>query len=303
MWPRSRRNRLLLVYAVALLTFCAGQVAAQKGASITLKARWNGTSYLMEAAEFMGDESNSRYWEFLEHFQAAPIVDPSQQDTVCWSEIVQLGSQMLTPSVAKILPVALGLRQYSARLEMYQQLVRQLYPAAGDFDCCFADVAGRLVHDPKDLRDALSAAPNRGEQRQVFDFDHVFNPQNKGPTATYVILYAAPASDCFSAWHAAIKGALAAENTQPASLVYIHRPWLAPSCELGTCLAMGTAEPLLLSGFGVEAALKNMEYSAMDDKKAGKRPRVPWPCLPSCRCCCCCWVAFWHKNSLLVIDP
>ena len=35
----------------------------------------------------------------------------------------------------------------------------------------------------------------------------------------------------------------------------------------GTCLELGTADALQLPGFGVELAIKNMEYSAMDDTK------------------------------------
>ena len=37
----------------------------------------------------------------------------------------------------------------------------------------------------------------------------------------------------------------------------------------GTCLELGTADALQLPGFGVELAIKNMEYSAMDDTKVG----------------------------------
>ena len=37
----------------------------------------------------------------------------------------------------------------------------------------------------------------------------------------------------------------------------------------GTCLELGTAEALQLPGFGVELAIKNMEYSAVDDTKVG----------------------------------
>ncbi len=37
----------------------------------------------------------------------------------------------------------------------------------------------------------------------------------------------------------------------------------------GTCLELGTSEALQLPGFGVELAIKNMEYSAMDDSKVG----------------------------------
>ena len=50
---------------------------------------------------------------------------------------------------------------------------------------------------------------------------------------------------------------------------YIYRPALLGSCRSveGTCLELGTSEALQLPGFGVELAIKNMEYSAMDDSK------------------------------------
>jgi hypothetical protein len=38
--------------------------------------------------------------------------------------------------------------------------------------------------------------------------------------------------------------------------------------QVGACLRVGSEERAALPGFGVEAVLKNMEYSAMDDKKA-----------------------------------
>ena len=47
----AMRSPWLLAAALALLL--ASAHAADKGASITLKAKWDGTSYLMEAAEFL----------------------------------------------------------------------------------------------------------------------------------------------------------------------------------------------------------------------------------------------------------
>ena len=52
-------------------------------------------------------------------------------------------------------------------------------------------------------------------------------------------------------------------------LAYIYRPALLSGCRSaeGTCLELGRSEALQLPGFGVELAIKNMEYSAMDDSK------------------------------------
>ena len=57
--------------------------------------------------------------------------------------------------------------------------------------------------------------------------------------------------------------------TGQGQLAYIYRPALLSSCQRveGTCLELGTSEALQLPGFGVELAIKNMEYSAVDDSK------------------------------------
>ena len=38
----------------------------------------------------------------------------------------------------------------------------------------------------------------------------------------------------------------------------------------GHCAAVGTSDPVNLGGYGVELALKNMEYKAMDDSAIKK---------------------------------
>ena len=55
-------------------------------------------------------------------------------------------------------------------------------------------------------------------------------------------------------------------------LVYVHRPVLLDAClsdvtEAHECLALGTGQALQLPDYGVELVIKNMEYSALDDRK------------------------------------
>lgn len=53
---------------------------------------------------------------------------------------------------------------------------------------------------------------------------------------------------------------------------YAVRPVLPLGCEAKTspCGALGTKDPVNLGGYGVELALKNMEYKAMDDSMIKK---------------------------------
>lgn len=50
--------------------------------------------------------------------------------------------------------------------------------------------------------------------------------------------------------------------------MYAVRPMLMTGCsEGGACGLLGTEGPLHLAGYGVELAIKNMEYSALDDSQ------------------------------------
>ena len=53
---------------------------------------------------------------------------------------------------------------------------------------------------------------------------------------------------------------------------YVVRPVLPSGCEAdaGHCSAVGARDYLHLGGYGVELALKNMEYKAMDDSAIKK---------------------------------
>lgn len=50
--------------------------------------------------------------------------------------------------------------------------------------------------------------------------------------------------------------------------MYALRPVVLKGCSaIPGCAQLGTAQPLQLAGYGVEMAIKNMEYSALDDSQ------------------------------------
>ncbi|KAF8062716.1 hypothetical protein HT031_004046 [Scenedesmus sp. PABB004] len=332
---RPRQQRMARWAALALLLAASAPLAAasaQKGASVTLRARWQGTPYVLEAAEFLADESPKLYWRFLDGL----ALPEHAAGPDCWHAVVEQASALCLPQVAKILPLVLGVRQYSARLEMFRQLSKQLHPDAqaraagaarrgagaatarragvpptprgGTPDaaarvtpqeyCCFVDVHGLLVTDPAALLTAVAAAARGGAAAALQEADHVYNPAARdAPGAVVAILHAAPGTPCWAPLHAALK---AAADGAPADrpLVYAHRPVLPAVCKVRTrarthprarahappsqrpaahprgpraqdvhaCGALGSEEQLVLPGYGVEAVLKNTEYSAVDDK-------------------------------------
>ncbi|WIA20770.1 hypothetical protein OEZ85_005134 [Tetradesmus obliquus] len=263
----GRAAPVLLAAVGWLCLLLAVHASNQKGASISVRARWQGTPYLLEAAEFLADESQQLYWQFLDSLQ----LSDSSSGTECWHSIVDQASKLSYPQVAKILPVVLGVRQYSARLEMFRQLTKQLHPAAEEH-CCFVDVHGSVVTEPGQLAAAIqqahtAAGSSSSAAGQLQEADHVYNPdQQDAPGAVAAVLHASPGTDCWAGLHAALKQAVK-DAAADAPLVYAHRPLLPAACKaMHACADLGTEEQLVLPGYGVEAVLKNMEYSAMDEK-------------------------------------
>ena len=80
-------------------------------------------------------------------------------------------------------------------------------------------------------------------------------------TLPIVILYAALGTECFSEFHDSISRA-----STHGEVVYIHRPILMHGCENSGCVSVGTGTEMLnAAGFGVELAMRNIEYKSMND--------------------------------------
>ncbi|THU65445.1 hypothetical protein C4D60_Mb05t03700 [Musa balbisiana] len=98
------------------------------------------------------------------------------------------------------------------------------------------------------------------EQPELFEFDHVYLASSIiSPVA---ILYGAIGTECFKDFHIIL-----AEASKQGKIKYVVRPVLPPRCQAVSsyCSAVGSSDAVNLGGYGVELALKNMEYKAMDD--------------------------------------
>ncbi|GLI71786.1 hypothetical protein VaNZ11_017131 [Volvox africanus] len=273
---------ILAGFILATSWFCA-ESAKPKGASLTLKARFNATSYLLEAVEFLADEDAYLVWDFLDQISGSETGDAELDDGTCWRSITERAAKLLTPSVGKLIPLALGVRQYAAKLQMIRQLAEQFHPeqmSSHATSCCFVSVDGAVATTPQILSDLLNgiAAPysSYSESEQLFSFDHI-HPGEVGRPKTdadgdsaeiyprVAILYGSPGLPCFSPLYEELKR-LASDPEN--NLMFVLRPLLRAACEpFSGCARAGTGGQLLLPGWGVEAALKNTEYSAMDDKE------------------------------------
>jgi hypothetical protein len=105
------------------------------------------------------------------------------------------------------------------------------------------------------IRPSTKFAASATFDEETFEFDHIFS----GPLAPLVvILYADLASPSFASVHQQLT-----KLANAGSIRYVLRPRAVGDGPN----AAATAGPLSLQGFGVELALKNMEYKVLDDQK------------------------------------
>ncbi|GIL48985.1 hypothetical protein Vafri_5482 [Volvox africanus] len=281
-----RNTCILAGFILATSWFCV-ESAKPKGASLTLKARFNATSYLLETVEFLADEDAYLVWDFLDLISGSGTGYAELDDGTCWRFITDRAAQLLSPSVGKLIPLTLGVRQYAAKLQMIRQLAEQFHPEqmfSHETSCCFVSVDGAVATTPQILSDLLNgiATPysSYSESEQLFSFDHIFPGEVGGPKTDadggsaeiyprVAILYGSPGLPCFSPLYEELKRV--ASNPDD-NVIFAFRPLLTAACEpFSGCARAGTGGQLLLPGWGVEAALKNTEYSAMDDKEVSRQ--------------------------------
>ena len=263
---------------------CLCGAAAQlkpKSIDISLTARWAETPLVLEAAEFMAEED--LFWRFAETFAEPP---PGFSDRDALAAIEAAATGLLTPLRLRLLRVLLSAHVFSPRVEMWRQVAAtdaarlSVPPTAAAWlrACGRAHVlpTGLPASDLAALADA-ALADARGDgcvsveaepaERVLSDadplsVDHVYrSSQEPSDDAPLVVLYAPLGSAYFRAAHAALARAAAAGSVR-----YVLRP-LRPVGGGGGAPG-GRAEEAprqTLQGYGVQLAIKNMEYKAMDD--------------------------------------
>ena len=268
---------LLAAWAVGA---CA-ETLAPKNIDISLSARWATTPVAVEAAEFAADEGVGVFWRFVEGMADGAHVSEAVRggrgtEKEQFDAVEAVASRLLSPLSVRLLRVLTAAHVFSPRAEMWRQLAAaeaaQYGVAASTrawIRACGAAYALEPHADaPGQIRAALSAAAQPScavsaseTERALGDevalsVDHVYGARAAGEGAPppLVVLYAPVGSDAFAAAHAPLSRA-----SRAAEVTYVYRPLPAGSEE-------ATQQRQSLVGYGVELAIKNMEYKAMDDQ-------------------------------------
>ncbi|KAL7002014.1 hypothetical protein U1Q18_003164 [Sarracenia purpurea var. burkii] len=305
-----RSGYWVLILFVFFLSFSGHLVSVEsrrpKNVQVALQAKWSGTSILLEAGELLAKEWKDLFWEFIEiwHHEEG---DDSHTAKDCLKKIVKYGQSLLSEPLASLFEFSLTLRSASPQLVLYRQLaVESLssFPLSDDINshsvnggisetnenmeskkverllvgmnpknlggnCCWVDTGGALFFDVDELvtwlRFPNDSSQDSFQQPELYEFDHVHFDSSIGRPA--VILYGALGTDCFREFHVTLVAA-----AKEGKVKYVVRPVLPSGCQSkgSNCAAVGTSNPVNLGGYGVELALKNMEYKAMDDSAIRK---------------------------------
>uniref|UniRef100_A0A8C7XD53 UDP-glucose ceramide glucosyltransferase-like 1 n=1 Tax=Oryzias sinensis TaxID=183150 RepID=A0A8C7XD53_9TELE len=231
------------VLLLSLLSDVSG-TSDSKAITTTLTTKWGNTPLLLEASEFLAEESQEKFWDFVE---ANQNIEGEHDDTdqAYYELIVKKAGALLSSVQLNMLKFALSLRAYSSTVHTFQQIASTEPPPSG---CsAFISVHGEKTCDEEKLESLLKTASERPKP-YLFKGDHRYPGSN--PDAPVVILYAQIGKSDFQQFHRVLTS-----KVNDGSATYVLRHYLRNS----------DGKRVHLSGYGVELAIKSQEYKAKDD--------------------------------------
>ncbi|XP_074155473.1 UDP-glucose:glycoprotein glucosyltransferase 2 isoform X1 [Sminthopsis crassicaudata] len=219
--------------------------ASSKAVTASLAAKWPATPLLLEASEFMAEESNEKFWQFLETIRELTIYKQGDSEYSYYNLILKKAGQFLNNLQINLLKFALSIRAYSPTIQMFQQIAADELPPE---DCsAFVVIHKESTCKTKEIKKLLKKATVRPRP-------YLFKGDHKYPTVTenlpVIILYAEMGTKDFNKFHKILS-----EKAQKGEILYVFRHFIQ---KLGS-------RKMNLSGYGVELAIKSTEYKALDD--------------------------------------
>ncbi|XP_034549617.1 UDP-glucose:glycoprotein glucosyltransferase 2 [Notolabrus celidotus] len=239
--------RNLIVLALLLLN-TNHAMSAPKGVTASLKAKWTMTPFLLETSEFIGEDGNEKFWQFVDTVKELTVYKQGESVRSYYNLVIKKAGQFLTDLQVNLLKFALALRSYSPAVHASQQIASDEPPP----EACpaFVSIHGQHSCSTKDIKKLLKASAGRPKP-YLYKNDHTYPGVNKTDVPV-VILYAEIGTKKFTSFHKVLS-----EKAGEGTLVYVLRHFVAKP----------KPHKMLLSGYGVELAIKNTEYKAVDDTK------------------------------------
>ncbi|XP_074048017.1 UDP-glucose:glycoprotein glucosyltransferase 2 isoform X2 [Macrotis lagotis] len=219
--------------------------SSSKAVTVSLSAKWPATPLLLEASEFMAEESNEKFWQFLETIRELTIYKQGDSEYSYYNLILKKAGQFLSNLQINLLKFALSIRAYSPTIQMFQQIAADELPPE---DCsAFVVIHKECTCKTNEIKKLLKKATMRPRP-------YLFKGDHKYPTVTenlpVIILYAEMGTKDFSKFHKILS-----EKAQKEEILYVFRHYVQKP----------SSKRMNLSGYGVELAIKSTEYKALDD--------------------------------------
>lgn len=234
----------------------------RKLVTVNLESNWPQTPLILEVAEFIAEENKQLFWTFIDAlYEILPpgsITSMSQGDQ--YDLALAIASDVLgSANHLPLLKFALSLRFHSPVVAMFQQISTGIRPAkicpnANAFVQYSTATGSQLICSLSDLKQVINDPSNlkiHTEPIEMLKDDHIFGNLEPKPIET-AILYGQIGTKSFHQFHSYLK-----ESAKIGKHGYLVRHFVSNPSN----------EPVSLSGYGVELAIKSTEYRAVDDTR------------------------------------
>ena len=257
-------SAMLLLLALPLSARAASTLAP-KNIDVALTARWSRTPVELEAAEFLAEEGGRLFWSFAEAYRSPSV----SSDKAELEAVEAVASGLLSPLGLKLLRSFLAAHVFSPRVQLWRQLAsseheaHSMQDANGWVRACGkvrslgsspAETAAKLADEV--VADGCTMPTSLEEQETSDDVplavDHVYPGGGAQSSAPMVMLCAPLGSTAFGLAHEVL-----AKRAATGAVTYAYRPLVLEGEE---------ARTQTLQGYGVQLAIKNMEYKVLDDQ-------------------------------------
>ncbi|XP_077988302.1 UDP-glucose:glycoprotein glucosyltransferase 1-like isoform X2 [Glandiceps talaboti] len=245
---------MAIVCVLLLVVVIQAMAVPAKSKSVTaiLESKWRNTPYLLEMSEYLAEENNDHFWNFINsiaELNLAKALGADSQDEDIYHLGLKYAGQLLSPVRLNLLKFSLSVRSYSPKIEMYNQMANDLPPPAGCSS--FIDIHGEITCDLSEVPSLITTATDR-ERPSIYKVDHQYPGSGSGDVV--VILYGQvgnPESD-FPKYHKELQ-----RLATGGQIIYVLRHYIKDKPD----------NKVRLSGYGVELAIKSTEYKAVDDSQ------------------------------------
>uniref|UniRef100_A0A8R1DR12 UDP-glucose:glycoprotein glucosyltransferase n=1 Tax=Caenorhabditis japonica TaxID=281687 RepID=A0A8R1DR12_CAEJA len=241
--------KLLLLSILFILSRSLTVKSGTKSVKSSLHTNWKQTSLFAETSEYLATENEDNFWEFVKKVHERSNGSRNSQQYQ-YETSVAIAKELLPHSEMGLLRLSLSMRAMSPRVEMHRRLGSLLKPDNCDDFFVFEGQSGCNL-------DELDTSTKTRIDEEVFEFDHIY-PVGSTALKT-IVIYGELGS--YQLKLLVEKARELADSKNDLRFVLRHS---IPNDSLQSLVS--------LSGYGVELAMKNTEYKAVDAQNNDNEP-------------------------------